>query len=216
VVERRRLAQAPVVMLMSPRALEPLPAAAWPASRVIVPCPVEPSGTGAAVRDVDVLTYAGNPVKRRLGVVLDAWARARRGSETLVVAGITRAGLGVRAPEGVEVAGRLDPGAYRALLRRARVFVAAPEREDYGIAPLEALADGCMLVSAVARGPYPALELARSLDPRLVGGDLAAQIRTALDDPLPGYAARAGALLEPYARASVDQTLIQEVLPRLL
>ena len=60
---------------------------------------------------------------------------------------------------------------YRALLRRARVFVTAPRREDYGIAQLEALADGCMLVTTPSPGPYAALPLARELDPRLVGED---------------------------------------------
>ena len=62
---------------------------------------------------------------------------------------------------------------YRALLRRARVFVCAPRREDYGIAQLEALADGCMLVTTSAPGPYAALPIARALDERLVGDDLA-------------------------------------------
>jgi DNA polymerase (family 10) len=75
----------------------------------------------------------------------------------------------------------LAPAEYRALLRRSRVFLSAPRREDYGIAQLEALADGCLLVTTPAPGPYAALPLARDLDPRLVGPDLA--IRTALDDP---------------------------------
>ncbi len=96
------------------------------------------------------------------------------------------------------------------------MFVAAPRREDYGIAPLEALADGCVLVTTPAPGPYPALALARELDPRLVGDDLAAAIRTALDDPRPGYAEHAAALLTPFRRAAVDRTLAEDVLPRLL
>ncbi len=80
---------------------------------------------------------------------------------------------------------RSPPGEYRALLRRARVFVCAPRREDYGLAQLEALADGCLLVTTPAPGPYAALPIARALDPRLVAEDLAAALRTALDDPLP-------------------------------
>ena len=76
----------------------------------------------------------------------------------------------------------LSRAEYRALLRRARVFVCAPRREDYGIAQLEALADGCLLVTAPSPGPYAALPLARELDARLVGG-IAEGIRTALDDP---------------------------------
>ena len=52
-----------------------------------------------------------------------------------------------------------------------------------GMAQLEALADGCLLVTTPAPGPYAALPIARELDPRLVGEDLAAALRAALDDP---------------------------------
>ena len=137
----------------------------------------------------------------------------RREGERLVVAGIDRID---DPPGGVEVAGRLAPEAYRALLRRARVFAAAPVREDYGIAPLEALADGCMLVTTPAPGPYPALDLARALDPRLVGDDLAACLRTALDDPTEGYAERATELLDAFSLESVARTLRERVIPRML
>ena len=112
--------------------------------------------------------------------------------------------------------GALAPAEYRALLRRARVFVAAPRREDYGIAPLEALADGCMLVTTPAPGAYPALDLACELDRRLVADDLVPALRAALDRPAPGYAFRAAELLEPFSRAAVDATVTETVLPRLL
>jgi len=227
VVERRRLASSPLVLAMSARSLEPLERArGFGGQFIVLPTPVErsePEPTPNAPRDIAALTYAGDPEKKRLGVVLAAWEQARRGNETLVVAGIdgvVREGgievAGRRAPEGVEVAGRLDPAAYRALLRRARVFVAAPAREDYGIAPLEALADGCVLVTTPSPGPYPALDLARALDPRLVGEDLVAALRTALADPLPDYARRASELLAPFGRAAVDATVSEHVLPRLL
>jgi hypothetical protein len=208
-VERRRLRQAPLVLAMSPRALQGRPDHAGPV--VVIPVPVRSSGHDG-VRDIAALTYAGNPEKKRLDAVLAGWERARRDDETLVVAGID----GVAVPPGVELAGRMAPERYRELLRRARVFVAAPTREDYGIAPLEALADGCMLVTTAAPGGYPALDLARELDPRLVGDDLASALRAALDDPLPGYAERAAALLEPFSPGAVDRALAQDVLPRLL
>jgi hypothetical protein len=211
-LERRRLAQARLVMPMSVGAVAPL---RYPYPEpVVVPVPVEPSGplVSGAARDVAALAYAGDPCKRRLDLILDAWARARREDETLVVAG-----TGPQASrEGVEFAGRLVPGAYRAMLRRARVFVAAPRREDYGIAALEALADGCMLVSTPSPGPYAALALARTLDPRLVSEDLSRAIRTALDDPVAGYHSRAAELLEPFRRAAVDRTVENDVLPRLM
>ncbi|MDQ6776808.1 MAG: glycosyltransferase [Actinomycetota bacterium] len=210
-VERRRLAQAPLVMPMSIGAMAPL--RDRHAGRVVVPVPVEPSGpllTGAA-RDVDAVAYAGDPVKRRLDVILAAWRQARREGETLVVAGTDT----LEPSDGIEVAGRLAPAEYRALLRRARVLVTAPRREDYGIAALEALADGCMLVSTPSPGPYPALGLARTLDSRLVAEDLAGALRTALDDPVSGYHEKAAELLEPFRRAAVDRTIECDVLPRL-
>jgi hypothetical protein len=99
------------------------------------------------------------------------------------------------------------------------VFVTAPRREDYGIAQLEALADGCALVTTPAPGPYAALPLARALAPRLVpdrDAGIAAALRAALDDPAPGYAERALAALAPFRRTGVDRTVAEELLPRLL
>ena len=209
-VERRRLAETPLVLAWSQRALDPLSGPR--PETVVVPVPVEPADSASGERDIPAVTYAGDPVKRRLPLVLEAWARARREDETLVVTGTDA----VEPGPGVESAGVLAQNDFRRLLSRARVFVAAPRREDYGVAALEALACGCMLVTTPSPGPYPALDLARRLDPRLVGQDLAATVRIALDDPLPGYAARAAELLEPFSRAAVDRTVAERVLPRLL
>jgi len=208
VIERRRLAESPLVMRMSEHALEPLPDLSTP----IVPVPVERSGPITEQRDVAAITYAADPVKRRLGLVLDAWEAARRPGEELLVAGTDQ----VPEREGVRVAGKLAPADYRALLRRAQLFVCAPLREDYGIAALEALADGCMLVTTPATGGYPAFDLARALDPRLATDELAVALRAALDSPVPGYAAQAAELLAPFRRDAVDATIARDVLPRLL
>ena len=211
IVERRRLAEARMVLTMSERSLDPL-RSRRPAS-IVIPVPVEPSGPPAGQRDILALTYAGNPDKRRLDFVLETWQRARRPGETLLVAGLDT--LPVRA-EGVQAAGRLPADEYRALLRRTRVFIAAPKREDFGIAPLEALADGCQLVSTPAPGPYPARDIARRLDPRLVADDLAGAIRAAIDEPRPDYSSAAVAALAPFTREAVDRTIARDVLPRLL
>jgi hypothetical protein len=96
------------------------------------------------------------------------------------------------------------------------VFVTAPRREDYGIAQLEALADGCALVTTASPGPYAALPLARALDPRLVGDGLAGALRAALDDPLPDYAEQARAAVAPWAPEAVDALVRERVLPALL
>jgi glycosyltransferase involved in cell wall biosynthesis len=208
-LERRRLARAPFVLTWSPAALDGFDGPHG--EQVVVPVPVEPSGPSDGPRDLDALAYVADPAKRRLELLLESWRRARRAGETLVVAGIDRAD-----EAGVRFLGRVAPDEYRALLRRARAFVSAPRREDYGIAALEALADGAQLVTTPADGAYPALELARTLDPRLVGEDLVPAIRAALDSPLDGYAMRAAQLLAPYRRAAVSATLSERVLPILL
>jgi hypothetical protein len=209
-VERRRLREAPLLVPQAPGALDESPSPRAPA--VVVPIPVEPSGPAAGERDIAAIIYAANPEKKGLDRVLAAWAVARRDGEELVVTGTDRV---PRAP-GVRASGSLAPEEYRALLRRARVFVTAPRREDYGVAQLEALADGCVLVTTAAPGPYAALPLARDLDPRLVTDDLATALRSALDDPVPGYPQRALQALAPYRRAAVDATVRDELLPALL
>jgi glycosyltransferase involved in cell wall biosynthesis len=207
-VERRRLREAPLLLAWSRRALESFHG--WHADVYVVPPAV--TGSPDGTRQIAAITYAGNPDKRRLSLVLDAWAQARRDGETLVVAGTNA----VEPAPGVRVAGMLDRDSFRSLLRGAEVFVAAPRREDFGIAALEALANGCRLVTTPSPGPYPALELARQLDPRLVSNDLAAAIRTALDDPARQYGERAAELLEPFRREAADRTVAEEVMPRLL
>ncbi len=215
-LERRRLSQAPLLVAVDGGTLAETPRPHAPA--LVVPIPVEPSladGGASGERDIAVLTYAANPHKKGLDRVLAAWASARRDGEELVVAG---ADLRIDAP-GVRVVGRLTPADYRALLRRARVFVAAARREDYGIAQLEALADGCVLVTTATPGPYAALPLARALDPRLVvAGDagLPRALRTALDDPVAGYARHAAAAIAPFSREAIDRIVRNELLPRLL
>jgi hypothetical protein len=105
---------------------------------------------------------------------------------------------------------------YRARVRRGRVLVGAARREDYGIAQLEALADGCLLVTTPAPGPYAALPIARTLDARLVSEDLEGALRVALDDPPAGYATRARGAVAPFSCAAVDGLVADELLPRLL
>lgn len=216
-------------------------AAAYTRARaLILPVPVEPSmpmsvessgppagapGLASALapaRDIAAIAYAANPLKKGVDHVLAAWAQARRPGEELVLAGahpreLARAGVVVPVGErsGVRVAGPLSPAEYRALLRRAKVFVCAPRREDYGIAQLEALADGCQLVTTPAPGPYAALRIARALDPRLVGEDLGGALRSALDRPAADYEARALSALAAFRRDACDRTIRDELAPRL-
>ncbi len=204
-VEARRFAAAPLLVPWSEGGLAEAPRPHGDA--VVVPVPVAPSGPPAE-RDIAALTYGANPHKKGLDRVLAAWRRAARPGEELVVAGLEG-----RDGGGVRYAGLLPRADYRALLRRARAFLTAPRREDYGIAQLEALADGCLLVTTPSPGPYAALPVARELDPRLVAPELA--IRTALDDPFPDYAERATELLHPWSPDAVDRVVAEQLLPRL-
>lgn len=209
-LERKRFRQASLVVPTSVGGLREGPAPRGGA--VVVPFTVEPSGSLASPRDITAITYAPTPAKKGLDRVLEAWNAARRPGETLVV---TACPFEINE-EGVRSTLNLQPGEYRALVRRARIFIAAPRREDFGLAQLEALADGCMLVTSEGSGPYVAVAHARKLDPRLVGDDLAGGIRAALDTPLPGYAERAIAELAPYRREAVDRVVGEQLLPTVL
>lgn len=221
-LERRRLGQTPLLLPLSEGGLRevPLPARRNTGRALVLPVSIEASGVESVSRDIDAITYAANPRKKGLDRVLEAWRRARGPAEELLVAGVNERELrraGLELPEqGVRVTGMLARDEYRALLRRARVFVCAPRREDYGQAQLEALADGCQLVTTAAPGPYAALPLARELDPRLVSEDLAGALRIALDEATPDYAARAWQALAPYRRDTVDRLVAERLLPRLL
>jgi glycosyltransferase involved in cell wall biosynthesis len=228
-LERRRLRQAPLLLPSSEGALAEARAAVPGCEEraLVVPAPVsapasQPDSAERDIveRDIAAVTYAANPLKKGFDRVLEAWRRVRRPSERLVVTGVTserlrESGFDV-SDDAIHIAGSLAHGDYRALLRRARVFVCAPRREDYGIAQLEALAEGCLLVTTPAPGAYVALSLASELDPRLVGEDLGAALRCALDTPATGYAARAAELVEPFTTAAVDRLVAETLLPRLL
>jgi hypothetical protein len=218
-LERRRLREAPLLLPWSENGLREAPDASCTDRALTLPVPVEPSGP-QVVRDIAAVAYAANPAKKGLDRILDAWRRGREPGEELVVAGAREdelRKLGYALPaEGVRALPMLTYDNYRALLRRARVFVCAARREDYGIAQLEALVDGCMLVTTSSPGPYVALPIARELDQRLVDADLASALRTALDDPAPDYAERAQRALTPFRRAKADRLVAEELLPRLL
>jgi glycosyltransferase involved in cell wall biosynthesis len=234
-LERRRLREAPLLLPWSEGALREIAAPAGAPGKersLVLPVPVEASGPPAEHRDIAAITYAANPSKKGLDRVLDAWRRVRAERQTgapraehapeeLLIAGISTEQLartGLLAPDetGVRVLGALPSSEFRALLRRARVFVCAPRREDYGLVQLEALADGCRLVTTAAPGPYAALPIARELDARLVGDDLVAALRVALDEPFADYGERAREALAPFGHAAVDKLVAERLLPRLL
>ena len=197
-LERRRLHEATLLVPWDAGSLAGAPRAAR-RRRVVVPVAVEPSpATRRAARHRgdhlrrQPAEEGPGPRARRLGAGAPRRRAARRRRRRPAPRRARRARRR-----------RLAPAEYRALLRRARVFVTAPRREDYGIAQLEALADGCLLVTTAAPGPYAALPLARALDPRLVVDDPPASARAARARSTPtarrGYAQRAAAALAPFS-----------------
>ena len=229
VLERRQLARARVLLPHSPGTLAALPRGA--ARSVMVPPPVPAAPPPAAVREPFAIGYTPDPKAKGLALLCAAWDQAALPDARLLIAGIpperARAFLarrGAALPAGAELVGMLPQPEFRDLLARAHTFVTAAAWEDFGIAPLEALDRGAVLVGAPAGGPFPALALARSLAPEFVARDrTAAALGDALraafaasPDSLATYRAAARAGLEPYRPEASVARLREEVLPALL
>jgi hypothetical protein len=224
-VEPHALARADLLLPWSAEAASAT-AVATPAIPVGVPVdPIE----GAAERDIDVLAYAGNPDKRRLDVLCAALALGGR-DRRVMIGGIepehARRWLARRqiaVPAGVEWAGIAPRERWLELLGRTRAFANASHFEDHGLAPLEALSAGALLVTVPSPGPYPALAMARGLAPGLVAADrspgaLAAALDAAArlgDGDRRDYARRADEMLAPHRRAAIARTIAEQVLPAL-
>jgi glycosyltransferase involved in cell wall biosynthesis len=231
-LERRQLAAARVLMPHSPGAIEALPVGSAPT--VLVPPPIARAPEGGRdpnLREPLAIGYTPDPKAKGLALLCAAWERAELPGARLVIAGIQPeraveflARRGGRLPPGAEVAGMLPQQSFRDLLSRARVFVSAAEWEDFGIAPLEALDRGAVLVGAAGGGPFPGLGIARALAPSFVAGDrdpasLAGALEAAFavgEAELAAYRVAARAALEPYRPEASVKRLREEVLPALL
>ncbi|HEY2771483.1 MAG TPA: glycosyltransferase [Solirubrobacteraceae bacterium] len=227
-LQRRIVDRAALMIPMSRTSPPPAIVTRNPRPPVALPTPVERFGASAGLRERIAVCYAGAPEKKGLGVIVEAWAAVP--AYELHITGIDAAAgraflarRGIEEPPRVRWRGRLDRDEYRTLTSTAELFVAAARYEDYGIAQLEALADGALLVTAASAGPYDALALARQLAPELVAserspGALAAAVRAAerLDEATrDAYRERAQVLVAPYTRESFTARLRDELLPEL-
>jgi Glycosyl transferases group 1 len=226
-LERRSLSHARLVLPWSEAARDALPAGAAPA--VVVPSPIE--GGPAQERERTAVAYTPDVKAKGLDVVCGAWAAADIPAATLEVFGVEREPAlahlrrtGTPLAETVRFRGKTPLREFRAALRRARVYVGGARWEDYGRAPLEALADGALLATVPSGGPFEALALARELAPELVAGavapaPLAAALLAAFELPearVAAYRERAGALLARFSAPAIERTIAGEVVPRLL
>jgi hypothetical protein len=228
-LERRALARARLVLPWSRAALDALPDLA--ARAIVVPPPVAPSGEPAAERERLAVAYTPDVKAKGLDVVCAGWAEAGLDDARLLVFGVERdraiahlQRVGVPPPAGVEFLGKTPASEFRAALRRARAYVGGARWEDFGMAPLEALADGALLVTVPSGGPFEALALARRLAPELVAGTVAAEplaaaLRAAFalpDEEVERYRAEAARLIERFRPEAVQRAVKEEVLPALL
>lgn len=228
-LERRQLARARVLMALSPGTVEALPAGA--ARSVIVPPPLPAAPAPRDARERIAVGYPPDPKAKGLALLCAAWERVALPDVRLEIAGIeperAHAFLGrrgIRLPARAELVGVLPQPEFHALLERSYVFVSAAGWEDFGIAPLEALDRGAVLVAAPAGGPFPALGIARSLGREFVAGDrdpasLARAVEAAFAADgarLAAYRVAARAELEPYRPEATVARIQAEVLPALL
>ena len=225
--ERGVLRRAAVLMPVSRGAAAAVDGMGRPTARVPIPVEEIPA---APERDVDAVAYAADPRKRGLELLCAAWSEAAPPGGRLVVAGPDRErglswlrGRGVTEPGGVEWAGQLPRERWLDLLRRARLFLNASRWEDFGIAPMEALAAGTPVVTVPTPGSFEALPLVRELAPELVATEvtaagLAGAIRAGLalgDGERARYRERALELLAPYREEAVARVVAEDVLPAL-
>lgn len=229
-LERRSLARARLTLPLSHAAVAELPPRSAPA--VVVPPPVESSGPLQEERERVAVAYVPDPKAKGLDVLAAGWAAAALPNARLEVYGLdpewARAHLrraGVPEPAGLELRGTVPAPEFRARIRAARVYAAGARWEDFGQAPLEALADGALLATVPSGGPFEALRLALELNepaliaPMLDGEALGGAIRAAFELPeerVRAYRAAALELVRPFGPRAVQETVEREVLPRLI
>jgi hypothetical protein len=229
-LERRGLERARLTLPLSQAAVAELPERSAPA--VVVPPPVVASGEPREERERLAVAYVPDPKAKGLDVLAAGWAAAALPDARLEVYGLepewARAHLrraGVPEPDGFELRGTLPAAEFRARIRAARVYAAGARWEDFGQAPLQALADGALLATVPSGGPFEALRLARELgEPALVaraleGAALGDAIRAAFelpDERARAYRAAALERLRPLRPRAVQETVEREVLPRLI
>jgi glycosyltransferase involved in cell wall biosynthesis len=228
-LERRALARARLVLPWSEAARAALPAGHAPA--IVVPPPIERSGELPWRRDRLAVAYTPDVKAKGLEIVCGAWAGAGIRDARLEVFGVEREPAlahlrrsGVAVPGEVEFRGKTPPEQFRAALRRARVYLGGARWEDFGQAPLEALADGALVATVPSGGPFEALALARELAPELVAEAvnataLTTALRAAFELPearVESYRADAARLLERFRGEAIARTVAADVVPALL
>ncbi len=230
-LERRRLAAAALVLPTSEVAAAALPPGA--ARTVVIPPPVfvHARGVAPSERERLAVAYTPDPKAKGLALLCRAWPLADPGNARLDVFGVERAQAlrrlrrdSVPEPANVRWAGSVPVERFHRTLARSVAFIASARWEDFGMAQLEALSLGALLVCTATEGPFEAGAIARELAPSLVAADqspeaLAACITRAfaLDrQAVATYRDRAETRLYRYRPQAIAQAIEEQVLPVLL
>ena len=132
---------------------------------------------------------------------------------------------GVPEPATLDLRGTVPAAEFRARLRRAHAYVAGARWEDWGQAPLEALADGALLATVPSggpvRGPAAGARARRRRSWRARSTARRSPRRSAPRSSMPeervrAYRERAAELMRPYRSEAVQETVTRELLPALL
>jgi glycosyltransferase involved in cell wall biosynthesis len=167
----------------------------------------QPAGGGFALVVSALVPY------KRLDVAIGAAAKAGT-PLTIVGTGPDEARLRQLAGPSVTFAGNVDPAALRDLYRAATSLI-LPGEEDFGIAPVEALACGCPVVALARGGATETVEHGRTgvLVNELTVDAFAAALSAVAE--LPSTAAERRASAERFAAARFDEgftALVSEML----
>lgn len=124
---------------------------AWRREAVVIPPPVEAGVPNLGPRDPDLYVTVGRLIGyKRVALIVEAFRRMPGRRLVIVGDGPDAARLAAIAPPNVCLAGHLPTAAMQAQVAAARAFVFAAV-EDFGIAPVEALALGTPVI-ALRRG----------------------------------------------------------------
>ncbi len=230
-LERRRLARAALVLPTSEVAAAALPRSSGRAVVVPPPVVVEADRRRPDERERLAVAYTPDPKAKGLDLLCRAWQLAGLADVRLEVFGVEREQAfrrlrrdGVPEPGNVRWAGWVPVEQFHRTVARSMAFITSARWEDFGMAQLEALDLGALLVCTATDGPFEAGVIARELAPELVACDqspeaLAACIRRAFalqDDAVRRYRRSASLRLDRYRPDAIAQTVKEHVLPVLL
>jgi hypothetical protein len=229
-LERRTIGTARVLAPYTASSAQATRSAAPDAEIVVLPPPIAAGPPSQDRRRPAALIYAADPHKKGLDLAVAAWSKVRPTGYELLVTGIDEeagrrwlASRGVVEPVGLRWLGRVSVAAYRQLSSEAAIYLGASRFDEFATTQLEALLDGALLVTAPSQGPMAPLAIARDLAPELVApavsvDGIADALSAALaftPDERHAYRVRARTALAPFAEATFERTLRDDLLPRL-